>query len=289
MMTNIIPKPFLLVALLSGLTAPLLPAGAQEPRDSPLPPPEEILMRYLDKVKDRDEEEILRRYSFRRSTVVEKLDNDGTPEERTEYLHDIGPVEDALFARLIEKDGEPLSDQERRKESQRIEKFRRKRREALRKHEKRKPPDDDLEINQALIGRYTWKVTGVELVNGRAAYVLSFEPRSGKLPAKKRMDHALNKAAGTVWVDAAESELVRIRVHLTEEIKFWGGLLGRISAFALQVENVRTEEGDWLLSVEKVYVRGRVFLRSMHVRTNRHSTGFRRTSPLAQPAASRQP
>ena len=268
------------------LSLPGLFAGEPLVREKPaLPTAEEILKSYLERVEDRDDDEVLSRYAFESFTVIEELDKAGAVKERSEYRHDLFPVEDALFARLVEKDGKALSPKESRKESRREAKFRRKRKQArLKPKKKKKKTDDGVEINQALFDRFNWEVLDVEEINGRAAYVLAFEPKSGKLPEKRRFDRALNKTVGTIWVDAEEREVARIRIHLTAEVKFWGGLLGRISTFVLDFEQLRTDAGDWVPSREKVYFRARVLFRNIHRRTERTSRGYRRSPPKTQTA-----
>ena len=72
--------------------------------------------------------------------------------------------------------------------------------ERKRRKERGEKDEDEIDINEELAGKYKFVLTGREPVNGRPAYVLSFEPRSGDLPVQRRMDRLLNKAAGRILI-----------------------------------------------------------------------------------------
>jgi len=103
----------------------------------------------------------------------------------------------------------------------------------------------DLLSTTNLAARYTFELQGREIIEGRPAFVVAFQPVGGKLPAPTLKDRFLNKAAGRVWVDEEEFALVKVDVHLTDSVSVVGGLVGKVHKFKLSFGRERTEDGLW--------------------------------------------
>jgi hypothetical protein len=58
-------------------------------------------------------------------------------------------------------------------------------------------------------------------------------------------DRIVNKVSGALWVDEAESEIVRLDLHMTEPVKFWGGILGQLDRFDWTLLRRRSPRGIW--------------------------------------------
>ena len=78
------------------------------------------------------------------------------------------------------------------------------------------------------IGRYDVAFEAEEVFRGRPTYRISFEPRPGRLPVRRRIDHALNKARGQIWIDKETYEAARVEFELIDRVRLWWGLLGHI-------------------------------------------------------------
>jgi len=103
----------------------------------------------------------------------------------------------------------------------------------------------DLLSTTNLATRYTFELQGREIIEGRPAFVVAFQPVGAKLPAPTLKDRFLNKAAGRVWVDEEEFALVKADVHLTESVSVVGGVVGRVHKFNFSFGRERTEDGLW--------------------------------------------
>jgi hypothetical protein len=128
------------------------------------------------------------------------------------------------------------------------------------------PPDpeesdeDPLELafNEELIARYTTESVGVQTLRGRPTYVLAFKPRPGKLPARRRLDRALNKSRGEIWIDQDTFEVARLTFELTERVRLWWGILGSVSNVTGRIERRLIAEDVWMPDEIDVYYEYRV-------------------------------
>jgi hypothetical protein len=207
------------------------PAQAADLRD--------VMQRVIQRAKWEKEARLDARYAYRQKRTVDKLDSDGKVTEHTVMLFDVIPMGDSALYRMIEKNGRALTADEQRKEAEKEAKFR----ESLKKA--RKPQDDDVEMNEELLGRYNFTYGGEDSVNGRKALVLNFAPKPGGLPEKRRMDRMLNRLRGTVWIDQATYALSKADVSLIEPVKFFVGL-GVVRALRFTVD-MSAVDGQWLL------------------------------------------
>ena len=76
---------------------------------------------------------------------------------------------------------------------------------------------------------FVFAIEAEEPLRGRPSYRVSFRPRHGRLPIRRRIDYALNKARGQVWIDQETFEAARVEFELIDKVRLWWGVLGTIS------------------------------------------------------------
>ena len=102
--------------------------------------------------------------------------------------------------------GRPLTSQEIREEQENREKFAREARDKTARGERIETNDErQIRFDRDLIDRYQASFVGEGAVRGEPCWVLSFEPRPGKLPEETRMDKALNRSTGRLYISQAGS------------------------------------------------------------------------------------
>jgi hypothetical protein len=243
------------------LLAVLIAAG-DEPR--PLPPAEEVVRRVIAR-EEQVEKRLERspRYLFTQHSREERLDKDGTVTERTERVYRATLIEGRVYLRLAEKNGQPLSGDEAKKEAEREKKFR----ERLRRPQTDKKGDDDeVRLNEELVSRYQFHVIGREVLSGREALVVTFLPRTNvKLPERRRMDKVLNRLEGKVWVDAETYSLVKVDMHLTEPATLAGGL-GAVRSLDFLIELFAVDPETFVPRELRIAFEGRKLFRGMRVK-----------------------
>jgi hypothetical protein len=122
----------------------------------------------------------------------------------------------------------------------------------------------DLEADNYSVSNLTTRLhfTLVEraMLNGRPALVLDFEPAGNNLPVKNFADKFINKVAGRIWIDEEDYAIAQAKVHLTEKINIFGGIVGSICKFNCSFTRLRTPEGYWFARQMDWHFEGREVL-----------------------------
>ncbi len=277
-------RPTLGAAALAGLVAScvLLPSAglcAQDRIKAGLPRIEDILKKTLEHVKWAEEQNFPGKYTFTQRGTLEEFDSKENVKRYEERVHHVFPIDGESYARLVQKDGKPLSEKEAKAEQERERKFRQRLAEKKRKKSQGEKGDADIELDEDLVSKYRFDLTGREPVNGRPAFVLSFQPKSSDLPIKRKLDRLLNKVAGRVWIDEQEYEIVRVDLHLAENVSAWGGMLASVRKFLLRVEQTKVDGAAWLPSYIDAYIDGRILIKSLHLRLRQQNSDFQKVAP----------
>jgi hypothetical protein len=165
-------------------------------------------------------------------------------------------------SRLTEKNGKPLSDDERREQEEQIKKAlaKAKARSAAEIEKARREDEAEdawiKEVPEAL--EYTF--IGEEAINGRPAYVLTCVSRPGYSPKNMRA-RVLQKMKGKLWIDRADRELVKAEAETFDRVNVGFGILGRVekgTRFALARR--RLADGAWLAEYQYVRFGARIAL-----------------------------
>ena len=120
----------------------------------------------------------------------------------------------------------------------------------------------ELLANPDILERFVFVLRGREIVNGRSALVIDFKPKPGKLPERNLRERFINRAAGRIWLDEEEYQLVRADLYLTERVDVFGGLVGSVWKFNCSIDRERTEDSLWFTRASSWHLEGReVWLR----------------------------
>ena len=151
-------------------------------------------------------------------------------------------------------------------------------REQLKRGEKPKENENRIEFSRDLISRFRAEVVSRQLLNGRSTYVLRFEPKSNRLPVRRRIDYALNKSAGRMMIDEETYEVAHVEFHLIKPVRLWWGLLGKLREAEGSLERKPATDGYWAPTRLKTYIYGRVLFNSFHRRRQTDWGGYRKWS-----------
>jgi hypothetical protein len=213
-----------------------------------------------------------RDYTYRKVSTTEVLDGHGEVKDRKEKIFVIQAGKASL--QQMKFNGELASAEALKKE----ERWTSDARQEVTESKNSRDENWEKFLTEDLTARYVFKLAGIEPVNGRAAYVITFMPRSDDLPVRKMADRVLNRLAGKIWIDKEESEIARAHVSLQSPATL-GGLLkvvGALKRFDYTVERLRIAENVWFNRTSRGNFESRKFWDSTHTRTSTEATGFQK-------------
>jgi hypothetical protein len=155
------------------------------------------------------------------------------------------------FNRLIAKDDKPLSEKEAKKEEERIaketEKLKNRSAGDLRKEEEKRAKEDEQgrKVWDEVAEAFDFKMEPIEPVNGREAWVVNAEPRKEYHP-RSREAKILQKIRFKVWIDKAETQIVRIDGDVIDDISLVLALAKVQKGAHFTLEQMRVNDEVWL-------------------------------------------
>lgn len=214
--------------------------------NAPLPSAAELKQRVMDNLKKSQTEQ--ERYVCKTMSESDQTDKNGAIKHRDLKQYDMFFVNGQEIDEVTSKDGKPLTEAQKRRESDRVQKQIKK--DSDEKYVAKQNADDEKMYDTALrMLRYT---NGHRIdVQGRPtlAYDLSGDPN---VHPKGLQETFLHNMTGTIQVDELSGELVDLNVHLDHDLKVGGGLLASLhKGFWIHLRQRRYPDGVWLMeSVE---------------------------------------
>jgi hypothetical protein len=208
----------------AALILPLIPAPgtqAQQPANPPIPDIHKLMSEVHEHQKNL--EKVIENYTFSASEIVQELDSNGkVTKTETRELEQFF-VNGHQIARVMKRDGKPLSDQEQQKETERVTK-------AVEKAEKPRPeePKEDQGISLSkILDAADVRNPRREFYRGRPTIVFDFQGRKD-LKAHGPSEDISKKLQGTVWIDEADRIVAHLDVSLIDNFRVAGGLLANV-------------------------------------------------------------
>jgi hypothetical protein len=207
-----------------------------------------------------------RSFSFRLSKVAPK----------ESFVKQIFETKDGDVARLIEKDGKPLSPEDERAEIDRLNHLLA--HPEVQEHRHKKEQEDSArgdEMVKMLPDAFLFTFDGmVDGPNG-PCYRLKFRPNPAFTPPD-REGEVYHGMVGELWVDRAQLRLVKIDAHLITDVKFGWGVLGTLyKGGSILVENADVGLHHWETIHMKLQLQGKLLLmKSVDYSTTEDSSHF---------------
>jgi len=264
--------PLLALALTLLLPAPA-PAGAAEARRAPETPfPAEELIRRVARAQGRVDR-TLTDYTFDQVEVRTTHGKDGRPKATRRRLFRFfsGDEPGEAARELVEVDGRPATEEEKREQAEDDAKQRKRQVERQAADRVARPPavtgeDDDPLVGPRrlsdLVARFDYVLAGTVEEEGRLFYALEFSPKPG-LASASLGERALNALAGRVLVDASDFQVVAVEARLVAPVKVAGGLAANVKSATVSYRGTRLPQGVWFPCVVDLRLEGKqaLFLR----------------------------
>ena len=260
------------VALLAGVAALSASTAQPDPTDTEV---RAIIDRALERSTWAEEQAFEARYRHAMVQRTRKFDKQGEVEEDEKRLYRVEPVRGVPYARLVSKNGGPIEGDDLKTERERWQDFL----EYLTKdpdedEDEEDEEDENIVFNDELLDRYTARLDGIRDLRGRPSYVISFEPKPGKLPVRRQIDRALNKSRGELWIDQATYEIARVNFELIGKVRLWWGILGSISDVTGHFEREPIADDVWVPTEVDIYFDVRVLFSTTRRSETTHRSDF---------------
>lgn len=266
----------MVVAILLAAPVSLLAADT----NAPLPSFATVLQHVLDRVKDESSNDHAfdARYCYTRTKVTEFRNSAGQLKKREAKTDVHIPAPAAATLTTVSKQAtapkpdpektEAVSDTHSNVRGQQLKK-------------------SDILLNEDLVSRFVFTMVGRELLNGRPALVVDFVPANKKLPERNLKERFINKAAGRIWIDAADYSLVKADLHLTQQVNVAWGLVGAVWKFHYGFERERTPDGLWFTHGVDWHLEGREVIVNRIVDYHETTSDIQERKPFSARASSR--
>ena len=262
-------------------------AGGPDPAGAGAPPLAAIVERMIERAARQDEAAPELQYESRIVTTTERFDGEGAVTKTETAEHRRYPLEGELYDELIARDGRPLDAGQQRDEREKRAEFERDARQRARSGGGRAETNDERQVRLGpeLINRYEASLSGVETIAGEPCWAIAFAPRAGELPEETRIDRALNRSSGTLYVARSDYGLARVDFRMNEPVRYlWG--LATLNQAVGRLDFERVAPGVWLPKLYAFRMELRVVFRTRRQRVVRDWVERWR---LAVPAAASEP
>jgi len=201
-------------------------------------------------------------------TYRETVRKDGHLETREVCQTNSGTID-----RLVMIDDQPLPAEQQKREDARLQALLANTTETRRERQKQR--EDSAKQGRMFATfpdafRYKYAATEGGLVK------LTFEPNPQFVPGS-RQEEVFHHLEGTMWIDLDQKQLARIDGRLTSEVKFAGGLLGRLDKGGVfSVRFKETDSGYWVVTALDVEMNGKALVfKTISVQEKREFDDYR--------------
>lgn len=177
---------------------------------------------------------------------VESLAGDGrvTDARKTRNRH--YPLEGHFYSEVIGRDDRPLDDDEARDERRKKADFVREARRHAERGERYEPDEMRVDFDRELMDRYVTTLAGIDVVDGSVCWVIGFEPREGPLPNDRRLDGALNRSSGRLWIAQHDFGVRRAVFEMQSPVRWLWGIAGTLRRATGRLDFRRIEPNLWV-------------------------------------------
>ena len=167
-------------------------------------------------------------FAYVTAGTVESLDADGNVTRTETSLRRYYPLEGHLYSELIGRDGVSLDADDVRDEQDRKAEFIREARRHAARGERYDPDEMRVDFDRELMDRYHTTLAGTDIVRGDSCWVIRFVPRAGRWPDKRRIDKALNRSNGHLWITQDDYRVTRVTFEMQHPFRWLWGIAGTL-------------------------------------------------------------
>ncbi len=219
---------------------------------------------FLEEVRNnlRSDGLLLSQYTFTHTRETRYLDKNRKTKRTEKKIWEVFPGADGeeTFRRLVAENGKPVSREKLEKQDRKWEQKRKKHNQKKAQKRLQKARREEERAIEDVFRLFEFVLEAREVIDGRPAIRVRFEPRPGYQPRVKEV-RQLKKIRGTAWIHEPDHQVVRVEAELLEPISLGWGLLAKLRKGArLEFSRTFVNEEIWLPWQSRVQASARVLL-----------------------------
>jgi hypothetical protein len=233
-------------------------ASSAKPHEPPSTlDPKEIVRRSVE--TDHRNWERAPKYTCRQREVEKQLGKNGEVKSTEIRTYDVNFYYGHEYSRLVEKNDKPLTETEKKKEDEKLEKFLSKwRNQSDSDREKqaakeKKQREEGRAFLRDVVNAYDFTLVGEETINGSETWVIEATPRKDFHPTQPHAD-ILSKIKGKLWIEKQDYNWVKAEAESFDTISFGLFLLRIHKGARFSFDQIHVNDEVWL--VRRFYING---------------------------------
>jgi hypothetical protein len=196
-------------------------------------------------------------YTYMERDEDRRLDSEGRVKSEEVDVSRMILVNGVPFEQLVERNGQPPSAAEERKQQEKLDKLKREtpeqRAEGLHKEEA-----ETASLVREIPKAFDFQLVGEEAVNGRPAYVLQATPHPG-YQAQGRYGKMFSKLEGKLWVDKQDLGWIKADGQVIQPFSVGLFLARVLRGSHITMEQTRVDEGSWVPEHVQIRAAAKIF------------------------------
>jgi hypothetical protein len=264
-------RSFNVAGSLAGILLTAAVAPAQTSPDAPLPDARQLMQEVMDHQKQL--EKIRESYTYNSTQTVQDIDGNGNVTKTETTENEDFFVNGHVIERTVKKNGQPLSEHDQQKETERVTR--------LVEKAQKTPAGQPLEGPSITVSRVLELMDARnvrrETYRGRPAIVFDFVGRKDARTHGLAED-ASKKLKGTIWIDEGDRQVAHLDVSFDDNFHVAGGLVANIQKGSnFHFDQAPVEERLWLPTGGEGSVQARVLLlKNMRQRFSERDYDYKR-------------
>ena len=197
------------------------------------------------------------RYTYVERDEDRRLDPAGRVMSKAVDLSRTILVNGVPFEQLVERNGQPLSVEEERKQKEKFDKLKRETPEQ-RADRIRRQEEESTSIVREVPKAFDFQLVGEDAVNGRQAYVLQATPHPG-YQAQGKYGKMFSKLEGKLWADKQDHGWIKVDGQVIQPFSLGLFLARVLRGSRITMEQTRLDDGIWMPLHVEVRASAKIF------------------------------
>jgi len=186
-----------------------------------------------------------------------RLDSEGHLKSEDVDVSRVILVNGVPFDQLVERNGQPPSAADERKQKEKLEQLKRETPEQ-RADRLRKEAEETASLVQEIPKAFDFEFVGEEVVNGRPAYVLQAAPHPG-YQAQGKYGKMFSKLEGKLWVDKQDLGWIKADGQVIQPFSIGLFLARVLRGSHITMEQTRVRGGIWVPEPVEIRAAAKIF------------------------------